>query len=173
MVKVKVDQKKFETLIEINTEINSNYKDIKSLLTRIMNAAMKLTEGDASSLLLLTPDGERLNFEVAIGAKGEEVKKYSLRVGEGIAGWVVKNNTSIIVNDADSDPRFSGEISNKIGYPTNSILAVPMRSKDKCIGVIEILNNANDRFDEDDLESLEIFSTQAAMRSRMRVRTKK
>jgi Nif-specific regulatory protein len=163
MLKVKVDQKKFETLIEINTEINSNYKDIKSLLTRIMNAAMKLTEGDASSLLLLTPDGERLNFEVAIGAKGEEVKKYSLRVGEGIAGWVVKNNTSIIVNDADSDPRFSGEISNKIGYPTNSILAVPMRSKDKCIGVIEILNNANDRFDEDDLESLEIFSTQAAI----------
>jgi Nif-specific regulatory protein len=159
-----IDQKKFDTLIEINTLINSDYTDVRILLTKIIESATRLTEGESSSLLLVNPQNNKLYFEIALGAKGPEVKKFSLRMGEGIAGWVAENNRSLIVNDAQNDERFYSDISKQIGYPTTTILAVPMRVKEKCVGVIEIINKREGRhFSEEDLQWLEIFATQAAI----------
>jgi Nif-specific regulatory protein len=159
-----IDARKLETLIEINTLINSNYTDGTSLLTQILESAMRLTEGDSSSLLLLSKETNTLNFEIALGAKGSAVKKHSLKPGEGIAGWVALHNTSLIVNDVESDPRFNAGIDKASGYRTTSILAVPMRVKDECVGVIEIINKKNQKyFDNEDLEWLEVFATQAGI----------
>jgi len=164
MIKDQIDKKRFNTLIEINSHINSNFSDIKSLLTQILESASKLTGGDASSLLLVDRDADELYFEIALGPKGSEVKKFSVKMGEGIAGWVAKNNRSLIVNDVEDDPRFFSKISEKVGYATTSILAVPMRIKDQCIGVIEVINKESGRsFTDEDLEWLEIFSTQAGL----------
>lgn len=164
MIKVEIDQKKFQTLLEINADINSNYENGTELLTKIVESATLLSEGEASSLMLINHENNRLYFEIALGSKGEEVKKYSLELGEGIAGWVARNNTSLIVNDVESDPRFSANISQKIGFPTHSILAVPIRIKDRCIGVIEIINKKDRKlFNDEDLQWLEIFVTQAAI----------
>ena len=59
---------------------------------------------------------------------------------------------------------FYPEIAQKIGFPTNSILAVPMRVKERLVGVIEIINKrGGKKFGEDDLAWLEAFSTQAAL----------
>jgi Nif-specific regulatory protein len=164
MIKDQIDKTRFNTLIEINSYINSNFTDINSLLTQILESASKLTGGDASSLLLVDKDADELYFEIALGPKGSEVKKFSVKMGEGIAGWVAKNNRSLIVNDVEDDPRFFSEISEKVGYATTSILAVPMRVKDKCVGVIEVINKESGRsFTDEDLEWLEIFSTQAGL----------
>ncbi|MDR0554958.1 MAG: sigma 54-interacting transcriptional regulator [Treponema sp.] len=159
-----IDIRKFNTLIEINTLINSNYSDIHPLLTRIIESACRLCEGEAASLLLVNPEEGKLYFEVALGAKGAEVKKYTVRIGEGIAGWVAQHNTSLVVNDAENDDRHLHSISKNIHFPANNILAVPMRSKDRCVGVIEILNKKKKKdFSQEDLEWLEIFANQAAL----------
>ncbi len=164
MFESQIDGKKLETLIEINTLINSNYTAANTLLTRILESATKLSEGEASSLLLVNVQNNKLYFEIALGSKGADVKRYSLNMGEGIAGWVAQNNRSLIVNDVDADPRFFSDISKQIGFPTTSILAVPMRIKDQCVGVIEIINKKDGKpFRQDDLEWLEVFATQAAI----------
>ena len=106
MLNIKLDRDRLESLIEINTLINSNYTDIKNLLTRIIESATKLSNGEASSLLLVHPENNKLYFEIALGKKGTEIKKFSLNMGEGIAGWVAQNNTSLLVNDTESDDRF-------------------------------------------------------------------
>ena len=164
MLKSETDVKKLETLIEINTLINSHYTDAKTLLTRILESATKLTEGDASSLLLVNPENQRLYFEIALGSKGQDVKKFSLSKGEGVAGWVYEHNTSVIVNDVENEPSHFSDISRQIGFPTSSLLAVPMRIRDHCVGVLEILNKKDGkRFTQDDLKWLEIFANQAAL----------
>jgi Nif-specific regulatory protein len=159
-----IDTERLQTLIEINTLINSDVHDGRSLLTRILESAMRLSYGEASSILLVNPENDTLYFEVALGSKGQAVQKYSLNMGEGIAGWVAQNNTGLIVNDVDSDDRFSSNISKQVGFPTTSILAVPMRVHEQCIGVIEIVNK-KDRsiFTNDDLQWLEVFANQAAL----------
>jgi Nif-specific regulatory protein len=164
MLKSAIDRNKFETLIDINTLINSEYSDGKELLRTIIDSATRLMEADASSLLLVNPENNKLYFEIALGAKGPEVQRFSLNMGEGIAGWVAANNRSLIVNDVQSDSRFYADISEKINFPTKSILAVPMRVKERCVGVIEIINKIDGgNFSEEDLEWLEIFATQAAI----------
>ncbi|MDR1058867.1 MAG: GAF domain-containing protein [Treponema sp.] len=114
----KIDVHKFNTLIEINTLINSNYSDSNALLTYIVDSATKLCEGEASSLLLMNPESHELFFEVALGDKGAEVKRFTVRMGEGIAGWVAQHNKSIIVNDVENDKRHLVSISRQIDYPS-------------------------------------------------------
>ncbi|WP_010258462.1 sigma 54-interacting transcriptional regulator [Treponema primitia] len=159
-----IDVQKFNTLIEINALISSNYTDVNSLLTEILESATRLCEGEASSLLMVNLEKQELRFEIALGTKGAEIKKFTLKLGEGIAGWVAQHNKSIIVNDVINDKRHLSSISERIGYPSTTMLAVPMRSKDACIGVIELLNKKDNKsFSQDDLEWLEIFANQAAI----------
>ena len=164
MTDSKEDAKRVETLIELNSLINSDYSDVNTLLTRIVESAMLLCDGEAASLLLLNQSDKKLYFEVALGSKGSAVQKFTLNLGEGIAGWVAKNNKSLIANDVEKDARFFSDISKSVGFKTNSILAVPMRLKDTCAGVIELINKKNGRmFTEYDLQWLEIFANQAAL----------
>lgn len=159
-----IDVRKFNTLIEINTLINSNYTDVRSLLTQILESATRLSEGEASSLLLVDKTSNKLFFEIALGSKGSDLKKFSINMGEGIAGWVALHNTSLIVNDVESDHRHLSDISRKIDYPSRTMLAVPMRMKDECIGVIELINKKEGKyFSQEDLQWLEIFANQAAL----------
>jgi Nif-specific regulatory protein len=160
----KIDVQKFNTLIEINTLINSNYHDIHTLLTRILESTTQLCGGEASSLLLVDNESQELYFEIALGAKGPEVKQFTVKLGEGIAGWVAQHNKSIIVNDVINDKRHLRAISSQIDYPSKTMMAVPMRIKDRCIGVIELINKKDEKvFIQDDLEWLEIFANQAAL----------
>jgi signal transduction protein with GAF and PtsI domain len=146
-----IDPAKFGTLVEISALINSNYGNATSLLTQILESATRLTEGEASSLILHDRNTGKLRFEIALGPKGRDVKKFLLNPGEGIAGWVVLHGRSLIVNDTDMDSRFYADISKSIGYPTYSILAVPMRVREETVGLIEILNKRHKKYFTQDL----------------------
>jgi Nif-specific regulatory protein len=160
----KIDVEKFNTLIEINTLINSDYRDLNALLAHILESAARLCRGDAASLLLADHEKQVLHFEVALGAKGEEVKKFTVKMGEGIAGWVALHNKSTIVNDVAHDSRHLYNIPTEIGYPSKTMLAVPLRAKGKVIGVIQVINKIDEKeFTQEDLEWLELFSDQAAI----------
>jgi len=164
-----IDVDKFHTLIEINSMINSGYRDVHTLLVKILEAATRLSDAEASSLLLIDKEKNELYFEVALGEKGGEVKKYTVKMGEGIVGWVAQNNKSLIVNDAANDKRHLSIIGKQINYACKTILAVPMRIKDDCIGVLELINkknksgNSDGNFSQEDIEWLEIFANQAAL----------
>lgn len=160
----KIDVTKFSTLIELNSLINSNITDLHTLLARILDSAVRLCQSEASSLMLVNREAQELYFEVATGSHGEAAAKFTVKMGEGIAGWVAAHNKSLIVNDVENDSRHAKEISGQIGYPSKTILAVPMRIKDECIGVIELLNKEGGKnFTQEDMEWLEIFANQAAL----------
>ena len=115
------------------------------------------------SILKNEEDG-KLYFEIALGPKGRDIKKFSLNPGEGIAGWVAEHSQSLIVNDVETDSRFYGDISKSIDFPTYSILAVPMVVREKCVGLFEIINKKDKKyFTQFDLQWLEIFAVQAAI----------
>jgi Nif-specific regulatory protein len=159
-----IDERKFYTLIEINTLINSNYTDARSILIRILDSAARLCGGEASGLLLLNRESRELGFEIALGPKSEAVRKYTLPVGEGIAGWTALHNEALILNNAENDPRGSGAMAREIGFPVKTALAVPLRMGDECIGVMELLNRDKEKtFSPEDLEWLGIFANQAAL----------
>ncbi|NLM00059.1 MAG: sigma 54-interacting transcriptional regulator [Treponema sp.] len=159
-----IDVEKLNTLIEINTLISSSYSDVNALLVYILESAMRLVECESSSLLLLHEGEDDLRFEVALGPKGVECLGIPVSREGSIAGWVVKNNKSLIIDDAVTDERFYSAVQDKTGYVTKTMIAVPMRVHNKCVGVIELLNKkGNQRFTHSDLEIIELLSNQASI----------
>jgi Nif-specific regulatory protein len=153
-----IDVKKFNTLIEINNLINSDYSDITMLLTQILESAVRVCGEEAAALLFHNRETGELFFEIVLGMTG--LKQYTLKAGEGVAGWVAEHNKPLIVNNVQEDKRYRVDVFKHI--PCKNMMAVPLRVKDECIGVIELINQEKD-FTQDELEWLEIFSNQAGI----------
>ena len=154
---------KLQILIDVSAKINSNYSDLNALLIYILESAMLLVECESASLLLVDKETNILRFAVALGPKGAEVMNIPVQY-DSIAGWVVKNNSPLIVNDVANDPRFFDKVQEKSGYVTKNMIAIPMRLENECFGVIELLNKKEQRlFTETDLAMLDILSVQAVV----------
>lgn len=155
--------KDLEEILKISMLINSTF-EINEVLKRIMDSANRVVKAEASSILLIDETRNSLYFHVALGDKGEEVKKFTVKMGEGIAGWVAKNSKPLLVPDVQKENRWFKDISNKINYQTKSILCVPLKLKDKTIGVLEVINKIGvDSFSIEDQSLLETFSNLAAI----------
>ncbi len=161
MTPTSLDAETINTLIEINTLINSEYCDVNALLVRILESAMRLVACESSSILLVNKADNLLHFEVALGPKGTEAKSVPVAKGS-IAGWVYEHKESLVVNDVPNDPRFFSGVQDKTGYATRNMIAVPLCIKSKCIGVIELLNKQED-FTRRDLETIESLGVQASI----------
>src|SRR6476469_6838754 len=140
-----------ERLLEISSLLNATLK-LDDLLATIMSSAAELTEAQTSSLMLLDEEGGELTVQGAPGAPGGAVVREHVPAGRGIAGWVVEHNEAAVVDDPKSDPRFYGGMDEKTGFETRSILAVPMHTHDRTIGVLEVINKRGGGFDESDLK---------------------
>jgi len=156
------DAATLERLLEISSLMNSTLK-LDELLGTIMAAATELTTAETSSLLLLDEEAGELSVEVATGEPGEAVVLERVPAGRGIAGWVVQNGEPLVVDDAKSDPRFYGEVDQKTGFETRTILAVPMRTRERTIGVIEVINKREGAFDDGDLKVATALASHAAI----------
>ncbi len=114
--------------------------------------------------MLYDPKSKELFFEVALGKKGEKVKKIRLKLGEGIAGTAAKMDKALNIPDVTKDPHFYKEADSRSGFKTKSILTVPLKRKGKLLGVLEVLNKKNGRsFDKQDLRLIQIIAGQAAV----------
>lgn len=153
----------FELLLQANRIVSSKL-NVDEVLEAVLELATKVVRAEASSMLLLDEKKNELYFDVAIGTAKESVKPIRLKVGEGIAGWVAKERQPLIVNDVTKDKRFTGKVDKSTNFKTRAILAVPLLSKGKLIGVIEAINKENGQdFSAQDREAFEVFASQSAV----------
>ncbi len=137
-------------------------QDVDSLLGQISAAVERLTSSEAASILLLDAEKKQLVFRVATGEKGSSMKRFYVPMGKGVAGWVAEKGESVIINDVQSDTRFTGQIDKSSGFSTRSILAVPMVASGQMIGVCEALNKIGGSYDPEDLKVLQNLAALAA-----------
>jgi len=154
---------RLELIIEVSKVINSTL-NLDPLLHNIIQIATKLTATEASSILLLDKKTGELHFEAAIGVKGQEVKPMVVPLDNSIAGWVIKRGEPLLIPDVRKDSRHYHQVDDTTKFSTRSILGVPLRVKDKVIGVLEVLNKIDDKeFVQDDVETLTTLAAQAAI----------
>jgi Nif-specific regulatory protein len=145
------------------TELIGSVADIENLLKILVITATRVLEVKAASLILHDPKSDKLYFHVAVGDGKEDVKRYELDKGEGIAGWVFEHGLPLLAPDVSADPRWSPRIANSIGMNTRSIACAPLIAKGKTIGVMEIIDHENgEPLCEADMESLYAFASLAA-----------
>ncbi|MGD8813241.1 MAG: ATP-binding protein [Anaerolineales bacterium] len=153
---------RYERLIEIATDLVSSL-ELNTILEHIVHAAKELTECQSASLLLFDPQTEKLYFEAATDQFIEQRGQLALPTKNSIAGWVFTYGESALVNDVLQDPRFYAEVDVLTHHQTESILCVPLRLKQKTLGVIEAVNKKEGLFDEDDARILQAVATQASI----------
>ncbi len=153
---------KLAALMEMAALVNSSHEK-----TVIMNHAVqsvcRLTNAEAGSLLLIDEQTGQLDFEVVLGSRSEKLIYFRIPEGQGIAGWVAKNDTPLIVPDVQSDKRFYRHCDQEIKFVTREMIAVPLRVNGNVIGVMQAINKKEGRFDLEDLKLAMAFSNQIAM----------
>src|SRR4030042_3985350 len=152
---------KLEILTKISSLLNSSL-DFEYVKRRAITAVTELLDCETSSLLLKDDKG-KLFFEVALGDKGEIVKRFHLKMGEGSAGWVAMHGEPVIVLKAQEDPRFFKEVDQATDFVTRNIICVPLRIKEGIIGVIQGINKQAGGFTQEDLELFIALADQIAI----------
>jgi len=152
------------SLIEVSAIISSTL-DLEELMNLVMEKAQTVMNAEASSVMLLNEGTGMLECKIALGSVQEKVKDtIQLKVGQGIAGWVAQQGKAIIVPDVDADSRFYSEIDHSTGFKTRSILAAPLKVKDRVIGVAEVINRRDAQpFSEENLTIFTTFCRQVAL----------
>ena len=114
------------------------------------------------NIFLMDGEGERIVLKAFAGVSSDDqVAGFSLRLGEGICGWVAQNRESLMSGDVSQEPRrlkgFDYEEN------VNSELAVPILSGDSVYGVLHVESTEFDAFTEHDLLMIETVSDQMAL----------
>lgn len=148
----------------ISALINSTLR-LEEVLENIMTTSRAILKADACSLMLVDEGSEELVFAVAQGPVAGKLKGgFRLKKGEGIAGHVFETGESLLIEDAYKDPRFHREFDRKTGYRTRSILCVPLKIKERLIGVSQVINRLDENpFDAEDGETLTLLCDHAAI----------
>ncbi|MBI4778211.1 GAF domain-containing protein, partial [Candidatus Desantisbacteria bacterium] len=150
------EAKALRTLFEVNEVLNSA-KDIQTLLDLTIKLATRFMSAETSALMLLDDKTD----ELIIKASGDELPRTRIRVGEGIAGTVARNGEPVLIEDTEFDLQFSPEIDNITQYPARSLLVVPLKTRYKIIGVLEVINKTdNTGFTHKDKEFFCLFANQ-------------
>lgn len=136
---------------------------IDSLAESIVGVARGVFGAAACSLAVLDEDSEELIYVAADGEGAELILGVRLPIGRGIAGWVVQSGQPIAVSNLVDDRRFARDVAESTGYVPAAMLAVPVESDDRILGVLSVLDRDADRPGAaGDLELATRFAAQAA-----------
>lgn len=150
----KIEKKIFALAGLINSSL-----DTQTVLDNALHCAEEFMEAEASSIFLIDEVRGDLYFHVARGERADQVKELRLKIGEGVAGWVAQTEHPLIVPDVSQDPRFNPKVDAHSGFHTRSILCVPLTSKGRLVGVVQVLNKkAPEVFDRQDQEMLAMLA---------------
>jgi K+-sensing histidine kinase KdpD len=149
-------------LIEISRDLASTL-DLDTLLNDIVHASADITHAEAASILLYDDTARQLYFQVATNIDEPTMRGLIIPLDKSIAGWIVTNRKSVRIDDAHKDERHFSDVEQTIGYETKSLLGIPLITKNKVVGVLEVLNKKRGRFTDPDESMLTVLGAQAAV----------
>ena len=140
----------------------SQSQELKPLLTRIIRLALDVIGASVGSVMLVDEIRGELLVSASVGLSDEVKRKTRVRIGESIAGHVAQTGEALLIPDISSDPRFAKY--SKGNYETKSLISVPLKIKDRVLGVLNLSDPQHGTvFEENDLRLLATFASQAAI----------
>ena len=149
-------------LIEISRDLASTL-DLDTLLSDIVHAAADITAAEAASILLYDDTARQLYFQIATNIDEPTMRGLIVPLDNSIAGWIVTNRQTVRIDDAHQDERFFGDVDQTIDYSTKSLLGIPLITKNKVVGVLEVVNKKRGKFTDADESILTVLGAQAAV----------
>lgn len=124
--------------------------DLDTILNVSLDAVLEIINGEIGGILLFDTQNRKLSYRVYRGLSAKYAARVRLAVGEGIAGMVAQTTNPILVEDISKDPRVAhADLVSTEGL--KGFASVPLKTKDKVVGVMNIASRMRGRFTQDDL----------------------
>ncbi|MBN2462488.1 MAG: GAF domain-containing protein [Dehalococcoidia bacterium] len=137
----------------------SGLRNLNSILNVCLDIALESVNGEIGGILLFDEQNQRLRYRVSRGLSVKYVEKMKIAPGEGIAGRVLRTGEPILLEDISKDARVAHK--DLIGTEgLKGFASVPLKARDKVVGVINMASHMPGRFREDDLYLLNSMGCQ-------------
>jgi diguanylate cyclase (GGDEF)-like protein len=136
--------------------------DLDAILRTILEQMEQFIDAELWTLLMLDPVSNDLYYAIAAGGQEAALRDLRVKIGEGVAGWVVQNGETLIVPEGESDPRASKTGAAAV-QKVRSVIAMPLRGRKGTCGAIEIFNPSADKLSDYTIAFLHILADYAAI----------
>ncbi len=153
---------RYQQLINISCDLASEL-DLNILLSKIVDAACEVSDAEEASILLYDPHKNTLYFQAATNLDSLLKRGLVVPLEKSIAGWIVTNQEAVIVDNPQKDKRHFNDIGKITSIECKSLLGIPLLSKGKVIGVLEVINKKGGAFTKEDQDVLLALGGQATV----------
>jgi len=143
-------------LLEVS-DVMATSLDLDTTLRRVAEVVRKVIDYEIFAILLLNEKTQELRFRFQIGYPAEFAERARIKVGEGVTGQAVQLRKAILIDDVTRDPRYIPAVPNVC-----SELAVPLTSKNRVIGVIDLEARHTGYFNEEHMRLLTLIASRMA-----------
>jgi len=154
-----------ELINEISRSILSSLH-VEEIPHKLIQQSTEILGAECGSLALVDEKTQELVFQLAYDGRGREItemRQFRLPPGQGIIGAVAADGRPRIVTDVLSNKQWYSRIDELTGFTTEEVLAVPLQAEGQIIGVVELLNKAEEDFTQHDQELLMAVASAAAI----------
>ncbi len=148
---------RLKALFDIGQALNSTLK-LQDLLDLIIDKAIEVTNASSGSIMLINKEDDSLIIRSARGLSAQAMKSTRLKGGEGVTGWVSKEEKPLLVADVSKDERYRS-----VNAKVQSELAVPMVLESEVVGVINVDHYDLNAFSCWDMETLSTLASSAVV----------
>ena len=158
------EQQNTETLLRILTEVSASL-DLDRALNRTLSLLNDAVGAEQGTIMLLNPEDNLLHYRAGYGylsekAGGDE-RGLTLKIGEGLAGWVVQNREAALVDDLYRDKRWVRSSSSSREH--RSAVVAPLLVAEDIIGVLMVFSRTQDYFSGESLNLVKAIASQVAV----------
>jgi sigma-B regulation protein RsbU (phosphoserine phosphatase) len=143
-------------LLEV-ADVMATSLDLDTTLRRVAEVVRKVIDYEIFAILLLNEKTQELRFRFQVGYPPEFAERARVKVGEGVTGQAAQLRQAILVDDVTLDPRYISAVPN-----VRSELAVPLTTKNRVIGVIDLEARDPGYFNEEHKRLLTLIASRMA-----------
>ena len=146
---------------QVTRSLTSSF-DLDTILRTIIEHMEQFIEAELWTLLMLDEASQELYYAIVAGKEEASLRNLRVKVGEGVAGWVVQHGETLLVPEARNDPRIMEEHGAQPNV-VRSVIALPLRGRKGTHGAIEIFNPRADQLNDYTIAFLHILADHAAI----------
>ena len=152
-------------MFDISTALHTYHK-LGDLVAIITAEIQKLVNVEGAFILLADRDTDELYFFTARfkdAASGNKFKKLRFPADQGVSGHVYKTGRPLLIPDISQCDFYLRRVDEETDLVARNMLSVPIKLKDRVIGVVSVVNKLQGQFDDTDTDQLMMVASTVAL----------
>src|SRR5271156_4430099 len=150
----KPDRLPVESLLLDVADVLATSLDLDTTVRRVAEVVRKVIDYEIFAIMLLNEKTQELRFRFQVGYPAEYTERSRIKIGEGVTGQAAQLRQAVLIDDVTEDPRYIEAVPN-----VRSELAIPLLTKNRVIGVIDIEAREPGYFTEEHVSVLSLVAS--------------